>query len=50
MEIRLIAFDLDGTLLREDKSISRANLAALEKAARMGSFFALVYCKAYFSL
>lgn len=36
MEIRLIAFDLDGTLLREDKSISRANLAALEKAARQG--------------
>lgn len=36
MEIKLIALDLDGTLLREDKSISRANLAALEKAARQG--------------
>ena len=36
MDIKLIAFDLDGTLLREDKSISRTNLAALEKAARMG--------------
>ena len=36
MDIKLIAFDLDGTLLREDKSISRGNLAALEKAARMG--------------
>ena len=36
MDIKLIAFDLDGTLLREDKSISRHNLAALEKAARMG--------------
>ena len=36
MEIKLIAFDLDGTLLREDKSISPRNLAALEKAARRG--------------
>lgn len=36
MDVKLIAFDLDGTLLREDKSVSRGNLAALEKAARQG--------------
>ena len=32
----LIAFDLDGTLLRDDKSIPQENLAALEKAAARG--------------
>lgn len=32
----LIAFDLDGTLLRDDKSIPEENLAAMEKAAARG--------------
>ena len=32
----LIAFDLDGTLLRDDKSIPVENLAAMEKAAARG--------------
>lgn len=36
MEIKLIAFDLDGTLLREDKTVSPGNLAALREAARQG--------------
>ena len=35
-EYSLIAFDLDGTLLRDDKSIPQENLAALEKAAARG--------------
>ena len=35
-EYSLIAFDLDGTLLRDDKSIPEENLAALEKAAARG--------------
>ena len=32
----MIAFDLDGTLLRDDKSIPEENLAAMEKAAARG--------------
>lgn len=38
MEIKLIAFDLDGTLLREDKTVSPANQAALRAAAAQGVF------------
>ena len=34
--IRIIAFDLDGTLLDSNKDLSRANLAALERAAAAG--------------
>ena len=36
MKYSLIAFDLDGTLLRDDKSISRENLDALRAAADRG--------------
>lgn len=36
MEVRLIALDLDGTVLRSDKSISRATLDALAKCRRKG--------------
>ena len=38
MEIKLIAFDLDGTLLREDKTVSPANQTALRAAAAQGIF------------
>ena len=36
MDIRLIALDLDGTLLTEDKRLSPRNRAALDKAAEAG--------------
>ena len=36
MAIRIIALDLDGTLLNSDKLISPADYAALERAAAMG--------------
>lgn len=32
MSIRLIAFDLDGTLLKEDKTVSGRTMAALQNA------------------
>ena len=35
-EVRLIAMDLDGTLLTTDKRLTERNRAALEKAARAG--------------
>ena len=35
-QIRLIAFDLDGTLLRDDKTVSQRTLEALQKAADRG--------------
>ena len=34
--IKLIALDLDGTLLDSEKKVSRRNLEALERARRMG--------------
>ena len=36
MQIKLIAFDLDGTLLDDEKQIPPLNLAALQKAAAAG--------------
>ena len=36
MKCKLIAFDLDGTFLRDDKSIPPENMAVLEKAAAQG--------------
>jgi len=36
MNLQLVAFDLDGTLLKEDKSISPATYAALDEARRAG--------------
>lgn len=36
MNIRLIAFDLDGTLLKNDKSISKRTLDVLHRAAEKG--------------
>lgn len=36
MSVKIILLDLDGTLLTSDKTISPANYAALEQAARMG--------------
>lgn len=36
MDVKLIALDLDGTLLRPDKSLSDRNRAALESAAAQG--------------
>ncbi len=36
MDIRLIAFDLDGTFLDDDKHIPPANLRAMERAAEKG--------------
>ena len=44
MSVRLIAFDLDGTLLDEKKRISEANSAALLAAAMKGIW--LVPCTA----
>ena len=36
MDIHLIAFDLDGTLLRSDKTISPRTMRALHAAAQRG--------------
>ena len=36
MKIRLVAFDLDGTLLDDEKRLPRENLEALTEAARQG--------------
>ena len=36
MNIKLIATDLDGTLLRTDKSLSSANIEALKRASESG--------------
>lgn len=36
MAVKVILLDLDGTLLNSDKTVSRANYAALERAADMG--------------
>ena len=36
MKIKIIAFDLDGTLLRSDKTISERTLKALEQAGKKG--------------
>ncbi len=44
MKIRLVAFDLDGTLLDNKKQISAENRAALEAAAKKGVY--LVPCTA----
>ena len=35
-EIKLIALDLDGTLLNSEKKLSARNYAALERAAALG--------------
>ena len=39
MDLRLIAFDLDGTLLRSDKSISPRTIQALHAAQERGVLF-----------
>ena len=41
MDIRLIAFDLDGTLLRSDKSISPRTMQALLAARERGVLLVL---------
>lgn len=38
MSIRLIAFDLDGTLLRNDKTVSERTMKALQRAADQGIY------------
>ena len=38
MSIRLIAFDLDGTLLRNDKTVSERTMKALQRAADHGIY------------
>ncbi len=48
MDIRLIAFDLDGTLLTTDKRLSEENRRALERAAGLG--IELVPCTGRFYL
>ena len=40
--IQLIAIDLDGTLLHEDKSLSKGNIEALHKAHEAG--YDIVIC------
>src|SRR5579871_6208537 len=40
--IKLIATDLDGTLLRQDKLISSRTLQALERAKALGAMLVLV--------
>ena len=42
MSIRLSAFDLDGTLLKEDKTVSGRTMAALQNAADRGIYLALL--------
>ena len=34
--IKLIAIDLDGTLLRDDKTISEANIQSIQQAIHSG--------------
>ena len=41
MEYKLIAFDMDGTLLTTDKHISPATAQAIEKAAKQGKHIAI---------
>lgn len=48
--IRLIAFDLDQTLLRRDKTLSPATAAALSEAARRGIILAAASGRSYASL
>ena len=38
MSIRLIAFDLDGALLKEDKTVSGRTMAALQNATDRGIY------------
>lgn len=47
---KLILTDLDGTLLRDDKSLSPANRAALERAAGAGCQVVLATGRSYVSL
>ena len=42
MSIRLIAFDLDGTLLKEDKTVSGRTMAALQNATDRGIYLVLL--------
>ena len=42
MKYKLIALDLDGTLLDEQKRISKANLEALQKAKELGAKIVLI--------
>src|SRR5439155_24765613 len=49
MAIRLLAVDLDGTLLNSRSEISPANLRALEEAARRGVHIAIVTGRRSFS-
>lgn len=46
---KLIALDLDGTLLAEDKSVSPENLAAIERAQREGAVVAIFTGRPYVS-
>ena len=47
---KLILTDLDGTLLRDDKSVSPANLSALERAADTGCQVVLATGRSYATL
>ena len=47
---KLILTDLDGTLLRDDKTLSPANRAALERAAGQGAQVVLSTGRSYKSL
>ena len=45
----LICSDLDGTLLRNDKSISEENSAAIEYFKREGGYFTFITGRMYFT-
>ena len=47
---KLILTDLDSTLLRDDKTLSLANRAALERAAGLGAQVVLSTGRSYQSL
>ena len=46
-EIKLIAIDLDGTLLSSEKTISEANLTALRAAVARGVYVVLASGRSY---